>query len=342
MNELFIVILNWNGWKDTESCIESILKSEPFHSYTIVLVDNGSHEDELKLIEDYIQKRFSSILSGNKDEFLAGKKCPSQEFIGLNGRNKIIIIKNNENLGFANGNNVALAYLRDCGAKYVLLLNNDTEVEINTLGNMYSFIGNLADKSCVAVVPQIRFYNPNNIIWNCGGSINWLGVRKYHYAGIDINKIELPAFEKIDYGTGCALLLDISRIGILSDRFFFGEEDFELAYRIKNLNLSTYCLNEAVVYHKVGASRGRISEQKMGNMVFHYSQRMANLKLQLPRVVWYLSIFAHFLSTIRLLWREPFFSFKKVFNMWSDVLYNVKNIGKYEREDYIRIANKRY
>lgn len=342
MNGLFIVILNWNGWNDTEKCIDSVLKSDLHDEFTIVLVDNGSNSKEIKLIEDYCEKTFCRVLAFNKEVFLDGNLSLEREFVNESSVNKIILIKNNENLGFANGNNVALIYLEKLGVKYVLLLNNDTEVEEDALSKMYNFILNPPDKSCAAVVPQIRFFNPSNMIWNCGGSINWLGVRKYYYAGDNVNRIKINGSNKIDYGTGCALLLDISRTGILSDIFFFGEEDFELAYRLKNRGLSTYCLYDAVIYHKVGASRARISEQKMGNMVFHYSQRMANLETQLSRPVWYLSVLAHFLSTIRLLRKEPFFSIKKILNMWSDVLYNVKNIKKYEREDYIRIANKQY
>ena len=51
--ELFIVVLNWNGWNYTKPCLESI-KQEPFDNYTIILVDNGSDKKKQKRLTNTV------------------------------------------------------------------------------------------------------------------------------------------------------------------------------------------------------------------------------------------------------------------------------------------------
>lgn len=338
----YIVILNWNGWGDTFNCIESILKNTKAEEYSIVLVDNGSRSDEITEIERYCKTRFQNSILGNKEYFLNEDSIIKDDFKNAASNEKIIFIRNDENLGFARGNNIALKFIKKIGGQYALLLNNDTEIENDALSGMFSFMTSSQDKNCAAVVPQIRYFEPNDLIWNCGGSINCIGVRKYDFAFKNINEVPQKGFKKIDYGTGCALLLNLKITGILSDKYFFGEEDFELAFRLKKEEKSVYCLYSSVVYHKVGASRVKISEEKMGNMVYHYSQRMSNLRDQMNIVMWSISVFAHFLSTIKILRNEPFFKFSKVCQMWKDILFNVREIKKFERTDYLSMTAKKY
>src|SRR3989344_9330156 len=97
-----IIILNWNGWKDTIECLESLYKIT-YPNYEVIVVDNGSKDDSVKQIRKVIKKNTRLIL--NKD-----------------------------NSGFAEGNNVAMRQvLKEKKSKYVLLLNNDTVVDKNFL-----------------------------------------------------------------------------------------------------------------------------------------------------------------------------------------------------------------
>ncbi|TDQ73501.1 glycosyltransferase [Sphingobacterium yanglingense] len=335
-----IIILNWNGWNDTQKCIESILNETIENNYTIVLVDNGSEVSEVQNIELYCKEHFKYPIIDDSDLFLSDKVLISEEFASYNSRDKIIFIRNNENLGFAAGNNVALKFLMKSNEQYAVLLNNDTEIVENALGKMFDVLKQ--NNRIAAVVPQIRYYEPNDVIWNCGGMINWLGVRKYDYALMNYNEVPQEGLKKIDYGTGCTLFLDLKQTGILTEKFFFGEEDFELAFRLRKENKDIVCLYNAIIYHKVGASRVKVSEARIGNMVYHYSQRLSNLKEQLIFPIWCLSVLAHLLSSLRLLYKEPFFKLSIFVNMWKDVLKNVKNIKKFEKSDYLRISTKKY
>src|ERR1700690_1550925 len=93
--KLSVVILNWNGKRETIACIESLQKQEA--SFDIVMVDNGSEDNSPAAIS----KRFPTVT----------------------------ILETGQNLGYAGGNNVGIEVALRQGADLVLLLNNDTVVE---------------------------------------------------------------------------------------------------------------------------------------------------------------------------------------------------------------------
>ena len=95
--ELVVAILNWNGYDLTRSCLISALRLAAT-TFRILVVDNGSAEPEAQR--------------------LAGEFGVQVEALALPG-----------NLGVGGGYNAAIRWARDCGAKYVLLLNNDTIVD---------------------------------------------------------------------------------------------------------------------------------------------------------------------------------------------------------------------
>jgi len=47
-----IIILNWNGWKDTLECLESVYQIN-YHPFSVILVDNHSTDDSLDKIREY-------------------------------------------------------------------------------------------------------------------------------------------------------------------------------------------------------------------------------------------------------------------------------------------------
>ena len=89
---LSIILLNYNGYKDTLKCIKSIQENEKSLNYKIIVVDNNSKDDSIKM------------LSKIED---------------------IILIQRDINDGFAGGNNLGIKYaLNKFNSKYILLLNN--------------------------------------------------------------------------------------------------------------------------------------------------------------------------------------------------------------------------
>ena len=56
---VYIIILNWNGWKDTIECIDSIIQQE-YLNYKIILIDNGSADDSIIKIHEWAEGRITS------------------------------------------------------------------------------------------------------------------------------------------------------------------------------------------------------------------------------------------------------------------------------------------
>ncbi|MDW8091366.1 MAG: glycosyltransferase family 2 protein, partial [Meiothermus sp.] len=100
---VYVIVLNWNGWKDTIECLSSLRHSD-YPNYEIVVVDNNSEDDSVVRIRE------------------AHPQVP--------------IIQAEDNLGFAGGNNLGIRYALSKGAEFVWLLNNDTKVMKNTLSSM--------------------------------------------------------------------------------------------------------------------------------------------------------------------------------------------------------------
>ncbi len=104
--DVSIIIVNYKTYELTSNCIDSIIKSNTKKlNYEIIVVDNASNDGSIQ----EIAKQFPEIQT----------------------------IKNTENLGFSKANNIGIKVAK---GDYVLLLNSDTIVELNTIKGAYDFI----------------------------------------------------------------------------------------------------------------------------------------------------------------------------------------------------------
>jgi len=268
-----VIILNWNGTKDTIECLQSF-KKVTYDNYQLILVDNGSEPEKLHELKDWCNLNYKRIYYYNRIQ------VENEEYIrtlssDIYEKNSLIIIENGENLGFAAGNNVALRFSMALGFEYTLLLNNDTTVEDNFLSELMNLM--LSNNTIVALTPQIRYFNDKERIWNCGGRIAWYANRIYNYANKKYSVLPKVDFIKVEFITGCALLFQPLRTGILSELFFFGEEDFEFSLRLKKNNLGGACALKSIIYHKVGGSISHYKNQ-INKVFLFYASRLINLK----------------------------------------------------------------
>ena len=88
-SKLSIIILTWNGLEYTKKCLDSLQKSHGLKKCNVYVVDNGSTDGTIEYLESL---------------------------------DWIILIKNNENLGFVRGNNIAIRQITEGD---IVLLNND-------------------------------------------------------------------------------------------------------------------------------------------------------------------------------------------------------------------------
>ncbi len=225
--KLSIILVNYNGKKYNDKCIASVLKSEGVEEIQIVVVDNASTDGSLELLRER-----------------------------WGGDERVCIIPLDQNYGYSRANNIGIRWAAEHGYQYVMLLNNDTEIEPWTVKKMLD----CQRKTGGIIVPKILYADKPDVIWCAGGFFTPV-VRKAIQRGAgrkDMGQYE--DVEKCAFANGCCMLLTqeiISRVGLLDESFFLYYEDTEYSMRAAEKNTDIVFCGGAIVYHKVnGATRG--------------------------------------------------------------------------------------
>lgn len=217
-----VILVNYNGQADTEECLAS-LEQNTYPNTHIVVVDNASSDNLLATL---------------------APKFPQVEFI-----------QSNENLGFTGGNNLGLQYAFDEGCEYFLLLNNDTIIDPEAIGELVEYF---EQNSNIGVAQgKIYFYDTPTIIWNLGAEVRFSGawMRTISRRVEDVGQYNTP--QEIDCASGCMLFASkavLEKIGFLDDQFFFQAEDVDFSLRARKASFKVHYVPTAKVWHKVGSS----------------------------------------------------------------------------------------
>ncbi|WP_256715930.1 glycosyltransferase [Paenibacillus odorifer] len=268
-----LIILNWNGYQDTIECIESIVEYEG-NNHSIFILDNGSSDNSLTFIEEWLRYNYKFNYRIVEDtEF---QSMSEFEEGGLT------LIKGRYNLGFAKGNNLILNKIKS-KFEYSFLLNNDTTMLMNSITKMINYMDIKKDTGAASC--NIRYFDDKNKLWNAGGRFTWYGDRKYYsQKKIDRYIQEGKTVIETPFVTGCALLIRneiLMKIGVLTEKFFFGEEDFNFCKRLKINNIKVETILSATIYHKVSSSINKTNNTKKKNCnryILHFSNRIINQK----------------------------------------------------------------
>lgn len=323
MKDLAIILLNYNGSKDTIACIESMDNSITNYTYDIYIIDNNSRKEEADILKEYISGRDKFGICTD-DKFKAGE---------MEGN---LLILSNENAGFARGNN-KIIYTIYKKYTYILLLNNDTIVKPDFLEKMVGLLNK--DKTLGFASCRINNFYNQKVLWNCGGKLRPWGLRKY-YSEKELNK--MPYLINAEFITGCALFIRssiIEKYGALSNDFFHGEEDFNFCWRMKKKHIQGKCINETLVYHKVSATSQKTGGQS-GKMASYYAYRIVDMKQFYPKLVWF--IWKDVLTMIlKIRWKRAGYSQNEIRQM-LDIIRRTSKLKSINREDTLRIWNLTY
>lgn len=229
---LAVVVVNWNGREVLVDCLRSLGESA-YPGLRIILADNASTDDSV-----------------------AWTRAHHPE---------VEILPTGSNRRWAGGNNVALQALSAEGfSGKILLLNNDTIVPEGSLERLVAAME--AEPRAWAATPRICYAGNPARVWYDGGRVGrHSGWVKHHGIRQLAGKLSIePRF--IDYGTGCALLIDSSvlwTVGELDERFFFYGEDADYSLRIRAAGGEILHVPRALVLHKVSTSLGDHTPHKM-------------------------------------------------------------------------------
>ena len=121
-----IIILNWNGWRDTLECLESV-EALTYPNYEVILVDNGSVDDFVARICDWVMDRLDRWGPVQDRPAVAPEALAPGTQVVLS-TSRLLLVRSDENLGFCSGNNLGMRLAARSGADFLLILNNDTIV----------------------------------------------------------------------------------------------------------------------------------------------------------------------------------------------------------------------
>lgn len=286
-----IILLNFNGLEDTLECLDSLRAAE-LGGAPVILVDNGSEPASVQgLLAWNDRTAFFGVVARTQVQ----RKVEEQGWSGeAPGPGQHVLLLNEDNLGFAGGCNLGTRLALAQGATDVLLLNNDTTVAPDFLEQLYQARRQFPG---AVLIPQIRLYHQPDRLWNCGGQLRWPGRKKYLLEGAPVAALPATEFLPVTFVTGCALWYTPALTGLLTERFFFGEEDMEFSLRLRRLGIPAWCVTGSVVYHKVGST---LTDNHRKSEIFTL-KRLVNLRQHTAALTWLCAAAYYLANLFRLL-----------------------------------------
>lgn len=214
-----VIILNYNGREYLERCLKSVLNTAYTH-FEVIFVDNASTDGSV----NYVEKTFGSHLR---------------------------IICNDKNLGFAEGNNVGAKCSK---GKYVVFLNNDTEVDRNWLKEIIKV---MESDPAIAVAQSKLLLTYNRKKLDCAGVlIDYMGYAYRRGAKeYDVGQYNEVAEVFGALGAAMAIRRDVlSMIGLFDPKFCFYYEETDFCWRVWLSGYKVVFVPTSIVYHAVGGT----------------------------------------------------------------------------------------
>lgn len=282
MYKLTVIIVNYNVKHFLEQCLHSVQKAAKSINLEIIVLDNNSVDGSVSLVKE---------------------KFPT-----------IKLIENNENQGFAKGNNQAIQQAK---GEYILLLNPDTVVQEDTFAKCVSFMDEHPEAGALGVkmidgngnflpeskrslpTPLVAFYRVFGLSKLFPNSKTF---GRYHLTYLDKDEIH-----PVDILPGAFMMIRraaLDKAGLLDETFFMYGEDIDLSYRIKKAGYTNYYFPKTTIIHYKGESTKKRSINYVlifyKAMVIFAQKHFTQKQMRVFSILIYLAIyFRAFLSIIR-------------------------------------------
>jgi GT2 family glycosyltransferase len=266
MPKITFLILNYNSISELKACEESIRKN--CSDYHIVVVDNGSSKNEIDEL----------------NAFCAGKA-------------EITLLVNNENLGFARGNNVGFRYIRNnIECDYIAMINSDTLIldesftdKIETAYEKYKFAVMGPDVLPSHSNPMINEPDSKEKVKKCikktEKQIAIMKVPVINIMYLCFNKVKVKLLSKkaslISEPIlncelhGCFLIFSnlYTLDGLCDETFLYGEEDL-LAKSCRDNDLTLLYYPDLKIVHNESKSTKRSTPDLIERKLFFLKNRL--------------------------------------------------------------------
>lgn len=217
---LSVITVGWNSKKWLPKLYKSLI-SQDFQNFEMIYVDNGSTDDSI----DLIKREFPSVK----------------------------IIENKENLGFSTANNIGAVAST---STYLLFLNPDCYLDLNTLKELSDFISTNKDAECSLMQLNIRGYNDENIFFGEGEDFKYMSIDHFGSPG--------PS-KKMFYADGSAMVINRNlflQLGGFDESYFMYSEDVDLSWRALVEGYSIIFIETAICFHFAGGMSSSTRKDK--------------------------------------------------------------------------------
>lgn len=218
-----IITINYNGARDTCELIFSLKKHENY-PYEIIVVDNGSRDP----------KEYISIKESYPD---------------------IKVVRSDENLGFAGGNNLGVSFAT---GDYLFFLNNDTVVTTPILAPLVERLESNPKIGCVS--PKISCWPQTQIVQYAGFTpMSHITLRNECVGYKHIDRGQFNEAYETSFAHGAAMMIrakDIQKYGLMPEFYFLYYEELDWCEQIHKAGFSIWYEPKSTIYHKESVSVG--------------------------------------------------------------------------------------
>lgn len=234
--KLAIILVNYNHSEATIECLASLEELAWPSKPLIIVVDNASSDNSVRLIRD---------------------KFPD-----------VTLIESDKNLGFAAGNNLGFDTAKRQGTDLVMLLNNDTKVDPQLAQHLYASVKKKAD----IAAPKIYFYpgfefhkdryskkEQGKVIWYAGGHIDWHNIMGIHRGVDQVDTGQFDTEGEVEFATGCCFMARrsvLEKLNLFDPKYYLYLEDADFCVRAKKAGYKIVYQPQAVLWHKNAESTG--------------------------------------------------------------------------------------
>ncbi|MFC3559008.1 glycosyltransferase family 2 protein [Pedobacter jamesrossensis] len=230
MNTVSIITVNFNQHEVNIDFLKSIKSYPSNFNVEVIFVDNGSKEQ--------YEQEYKQILP------------------------ELVYIRSEKNLGFAGGNNLGI---KVATGKYLLLLNNDTEITANLID---SLVSEMEENPQIGIVSPLILYfdKPDTIQYAGFTNMNYKTCRNSAIGFMEIDKEQYAVNSReTGYCHGAAMMCrraDLATVGLMADEFFLYYEELDWCERFKKAGKKIWFTGKTKIYHKESISVGKESAIK--------------------------------------------------------------------------------
>ncbi|RKY75731.1 hypothetical protein DRQ07_11420 [candidate division KSB1 bacterium] len=229
-----VVIPHWKGEDILRHTLKFLFRTD-YNNFSVIVVNNDSPDGSIdKVMPDFPQAK---------------------------------IVNAPKNLGFAAGCNLGIKH---ADSEYIVLLNNDTEVDSNWLLNLVSVIS--SDTSVAAVQVKLLNYFKREFFDYSGAAGGLIDIFGYPFAMgrvfdyMEQDEGQYDSVKDVFWASGAAVILRksaLDKTGLLDEMFFAHMEEIDLEWRFQLNGYKVMTCPDALVYHRSGATLQKENLMKM-------------------------------------------------------------------------------